>query len=471
MAPVTTTLAPPSVSGGAADAIPLSRALVRLLLDRHRRGLPAEVLARARLHALDSVGIALAARPGLPIGREVLEALSFGAASGESPVIGGAERLPPALAAFANSALAHALDYDDIHDVARLHPTTVTLPAALAVAVPAGADMERVLSAMALGNELMCRLGAACAPTGDGPGSDWFLTQLFGYLGGSLAAGIVLDLPEERIVSAFGLAYMQMAGGKEAGFGVGATARSIYPAFAAMGGVQAALLSRAGVTGPETALDGAAGMFRIYFGGAQPARAALLEETGWTWLATEVKPWPSCRLSHPYVAAALALRERLGGPPRGRATVAVNASAAKLCRPLEQRRRPQTLQDAKYSIPFMTAFALVHGRVDLATLGPQAVRDPAVLDLAARIEVIETLPDKPGHPPAEITAETPGGPVTVRRDAAPVPDAEGVRAKFLDCLRHAGLGADAAAIWDRLHARLQGGPAAAFLAAIPEVGG
>ncbi|MDI3305809.1 MAG: MmgE/PrpD family protein [Acetobacteraceae bacterium] len=461
-------LAQPAVE---ATVIPLSRGLARLLLERNRSGLPQEVLARARLHALDSVGIALAARPALPICREVIEALSFGAACGESPVIGGAERLPPALAAFANSALAHALDYDDIHDAARLHPTTVTLPAALAVAVPAKAGMERVLAAVALGNELMCRLGAACAPTGDGPGSDWFLTQLFGYLGGCLAACIVLDLPEERTVSALGLAYMQMAGGKEAAFGTGATARSIYPAFAAMGGVQAALLARAGVTGPETALDGAAGMFRLYLGGGRPDAATLLAEEGWTWLATEVKPWPSCRLSHPYLAAALALRERLGGLPAGRITVAVNASAAKLCRPLEQRRRPETLQDAKYSIPFMTAFALAHGRIGLASLGPQAMQDPVALDLASRIDIAETLPDKPGHPPAEITAQTPAGPVTVWRDAAPVLDAEGVRTKFLDCLGHAGLGTEAAEVWDRLLARLQDGSAATFLTSIPVIAG
>ena len=456
-----------------APALPLSRALARLVLDRHRRGLPPEVQARAQLHALDSLGIALAARPVLPICREVIEAMSFGTEGGASGVIGGEERLPPAAAAFVNSALAHALDYDDIHDVARLHPTTVTLHAALAVAGPVGADTARLLSAMALGTEVMCRLGEACSPGGEGPGSDWFLTQLFGYLGGCVAACIALDMNEDQIVSALGLAYMQLAGGKEAGFGVGSTARSIYPAFAAMGGVQAALLARAGVSGPETALDGAAGMFRLYLGGDPNAAtlAALLGRPGWTWLATEVKPWPCCRLSHPYVAAALALREKLGGPPRsGRITVAVNASAAKLCRPLEGRRVPDTLQDAKYSIPFMTAFALAHGRVDVGTLGPQVTRDAEALALAQRVDIVETMPDKPGHPPAEITAEGPDGPVTVRRTAAPVLDAEGVRAKFLDCMRHAGHGADADAIWTRLLGTLRQGTVEDLLAALPRRG-
>jgi 2-methylcitrate dehydratase PrpD len=448
--------------------LPLSRALARLVLDRHRRGLPAAVLARAELHALDNLGIALAARPALPLCREVIEAMCFGAAGGASTVIGGPERLPPAAAAFANAALAHALDFDDIHDIARLHPTTVTLHAALAVAEPAGASAATVLSAMALGNEVMCRLGEACAPSGEGPGSDWFLTQLFGYLGGCVAACVTLGMEEERLVAALGLAYMQLAGGKEAGFGVGSTARAIYPAFAAMGGVQAALLARAGVTGPETALDGAAGMFRLYLGGDPGAatRAAVLDRPGWTWLATEVKPWPSCRLSHPYVAAALALRERLGGAPhRGRVTVAVNASAAKLCRPIEGRRVPETLQDAKYSIPFMTAFTLAHGRVDLAALGPDATRDPEALALAQRIDIVETMPDGPGHPPAEITAEGPQGPIVVRRTAAPVLDAAGVRAKFDDCLRQAGH--EAAPVWPRLLAALRGGSAAALLAALP----
>jgi len=450
--------------------LPLSRALVRLVLDRHRLGLPSEVLARAELHALDSLGIAFAGRPALPICKQVIEAMSFGTAGGASAVIGGDERLPPAAAAFVNSAFAHALDYDDIHDIARLHPTTVTLHAALAVAEPANADMATVLSAMALGNEVMCRLGEACAPSGGGPGSDWFLTQLFGYLGGCVAACITLDMSEDQIVSALGLAYMQLAGGKEAGFGVGSTARSIYPAFAAMGGVQAALLARAGVSGPETALDGAAGMFRIYLGGdpSVETRAAVIDRPGWCWLATEVKPWPSCRLSHPYVAAALALRERLGGPPAtGRITVAVNASAAKLCHPIEGRRVPDTLQDAKYSIPFMTAFTLAHGRVDLETLGPQVTQDEAALALAQRIDILETMPDKPGHPPAEITAEGPGGPITIRRTAAPVLDEAGVRAKFGECLRHVGHDAAAGEAWDRLLRTLRHGKASDLFAALP----
>lgn len=437
-------------------SLSLGRALGRLMIER-RRALPPAIRALARLQIADSVGIARAAVASGSMAHRVTAALQAGSAGGVCGIFGQSRGQAPGAAAFANSALVHILDFDDIHDAARLHPTTLSLPAALAAAQAVGAPPARVVEAVALGDELMCRLGVMCSPTGSGPGSDWFLTQLFGYFGATLAAGIVLDLDEDTLVSAFGLAYMQAAGGKEAGFGTGATARAIYPAFAAMGGVQACLLARAGVTGPEGAFDGAAGLFRLYLGGpAAPEQiAGLLDREAWVFTQTQLKPWPCCRLSHPYVAAALALREQCAGAVPARIEAGVNASAAKLCRPLGERRRPATLQDAKYSIPWMIAFTLVHGRVDLATLNEATLADAAVLELAQRVEIVENLPDRPGHPPARIRLaavdgrawESPSG------IAVPTLDRQGAERKFADCLAHAGAPrAEAAALWLRLMA-------------------
>lgn len=435
-------------------SISLARALARSALER-RSGLPQEQRAATCLRIADSVGIALAAARAGDTASQVLAALAAGSAGGDCGVFGHARREAPAAAAFANSALVHVLDFDNIHDAARLHPTSVSLPAALAAAQLAGAAGARVVDAVLLGDELMCRLGVMCSPTGSGPGSDWFLTQLFGYFGGALAAGLVLGLDEDALVSAFGLTYMQAAGGKQAGFGTGATARAIYPAFAAMGGVQAALLARAGMRGPEGAFDGAAGLFPVYLGAPASAeqRERLLAPVGWESAAIELKPWPSCRLSHPYVAAALALRPQIGEAVPARIEAAVNASAAKLCRPLDQRRRPATLQDAKYSIPWMIAFTLVHGRVDLASLNEAALADARVLELAQRVEVVETLPDRPGHPPARILVEATDGrswlsPQDVQVDRM---DAAAAAGKFGDCLQHAGATAQqAAGLWSKL---------------------
>jgi 2-methylcitrate dehydratase PrpD len=434
----------------------LARALAAASL-RRRAALPEDQRRGCCLRIADSVGIALAATSDGETAAQVLAAMTAGSGGGHCGILGHAGREAPAAAAFANSALVHVLDFDDIHDAARLHPTTVTFPAALAAAQLVGASGASVVDAVLLGDELMCRLGVACSPKGSGPGSDWFLTQLFGYFGGALAAGLVLGLDEGALVSAFGLAYMQAAGGKQAGFGTGATARAIYPAFAAMGGVQACLLARAGLRGPEGAFDGAAGLFPVYLG-AQPTdeqRALLLDPQAWLAQQIQLKPWPSCRLSHPYVAAALALRRNTGAAEPARIEAHVNASAAKLCRPLAERRIPATLQDAKYSIPWMIAFTLVHGDVDLDVLGQAALRDTRVLALAQRVEVFETLPDRAGHPPAFIRMQAADGrtwesPPDIERLVDGM-DEDGARRKFDGCIAHAGLApAQGNALWTRL---------------------
>jgi 2-methylcitrate dehydratase PrpD len=317
-----------------------------------------------------------------------------------------------------------------------------------------GATDRAIESAVALSAELMCKLGVACTPRGDGPGSEWFLTQVFGYAAAAVGAGLALGLNEQQLVSAIGLSYMQVAGGKEAGFGTGSNARSIYPAFAAQGGLQAALMARAGVVGPASALDGAAGLFRIYFGAqlARPRRRLLTDFTRWQYRDVQTKPWPSCRLSHPYIAVALDARKTCLENPGARISVAVNASAARLCRPIAERRRPLTLQDAKYSIPFMTAFTLVRGDPGLTKLDDLALRDTAVLDMAMRVDIDETLADKPGHPMAVLTLELGRRKLlTTRfRPAVLAMDAAGTQAKFEDCLAYAGAGAAARRIWKQL---------------------
>ena len=430
----------------------LSAKLVRLMLQKRQAGAPEAVRAQARRHIADNLGISVAAVFASPIGAMVLKSQTAGGVTGACSVIGSSQTLPPTLAAMTNSSLAHIMDYDDIHDIARIHPTSVTLHAALAAAELVDAPGSAVVDGMIFGNELMCRLGLLLKPLGAGPGADYFLSQTFGYLGACLSAGMVLGLNETQMIGAFGLAYMQMAGSKEPAFGIGANSRAIYTGFAAMGGVQAALLAQAGMIGPESALDGKAGMFPLYIG-MQPSAAELeelLDPNGFVWTGASVKPWPCCRSSHPYVSVALGLHKQVDPARIARITVAVTAAGARLCRPLEHRRRPATLADAKYSIPFVTAFCLVHGKLDLLCLDESSLNDAAVLSMADRVDFTETLTDAPGPAPAEIRIETHDGAVIGARlsDGLKLTDSE-VREKFLTCLTYSGI-ANPEAIWDRM---------------------
>lgn len=444
------------------DPNSLGSELAHTLLQIYRGGVPEHVRARTRLHIADAMGIALAAR-GTELAGQVVRAQALGAGGGRHGLIGGGQATALG-AAFVNASLIHIQDYDDIHDAGRLHPSACVVPAVLAAAQLREVNDEVIVDAVAIGNELMCRLGMACAPQGEGPGSEWFLTQLFGYLGAAMGAGLVLGLNHSALVSSLGLAYMQLAGGKEAAFSTGATARGIYPAFAAQGGLQAALLAQAGIVGPSGALDGEASMFRLYLAGALSSRQrhVLMDFSVWHAMQVDIKPWPSCRLSHPYVAVALAARDAYAAHPEVTIRVAVNASAGRLCRPLAQRRRPRTLQDAKYSIPFMTAYALTRGEPTLSGLVAEVLKDGRVLSVADRIELEDGLPDNPGHPRAVITLVS-GARVVHRAQFDPVCltlDETRIRTKFVDCLGYAGREADAESLWQRL---LQGQIQAAFL--------
>ena len=441
----------------------LARELAGTLRRLHGDTLDPRIAARMRLHVADTIGVALAARADAALCRSIEKAAASGPAAGAA-IIGSAARAPAPAAAFANAALAHAMDFDDIHDYARLHPTPVTLAAALAVATdPAGApaprDWTRLTGAVALGNEALCRLGLACAPDGSSAVSNWFTTQLLGGFGAALAAGWMMGLDDAGLEAALGFAGMQAAGHKEPAFGVGSNARQVYPGFAAMAGVTAARMAAAGLSAPAGAIDGAAGVWRVYLGRApdEALRALALEPSHWHATEVSFKPWPCCRLSHPYVSAALALRERLAGRPIERLVVGVNPSADRLCWPLDARVRPATLSDAKYSIPFITAWTIVHGEPSLERLDARALSDPAVLALAARIAIEPGLPDRPGHPPARLHAWPAGGGAALSSaaDAPPELDAAGVRAKFLVCARHGGLD-DGEALWEAI---VNGAPA------------
>lgn len=398
--------------------------------------IPPEVRDKTRVHVADSVAIAHAASVQA-VGRDITSITARTDGAGPAHVLGSTDRLSPVGAAFANSALIHALDFDDVHDLARLHPTAVALPAALAAADLAGnADRRPVEQAVAVGNELMCRLGTAIAPAGTGPAADWFLTQLLGYVGAAVAAGLVMDLDEPALVSAIGLATMQAAGAKEAGFGVGSTARAIYPAFAASGGLRSAVLAAGGLVGPPRGLDGDAGLFHLYLGGPlDPVQAEQLVDPlrRWDFMETQLKRWPCCRLSHPYVAATLQARSDLDPELVTRIVVRADPAAARLCRPLGARTRPQTLTDAKYSIPFLVAFTLVHGAPDLDNLTDAALDDQHVLRVARSVEVVETGTDSAGEPEAYIAFASDGHEVVGTSSGTPPMSSSEVRRKQRAC--------------------------------------
>jgi 2-methylcitrate dehydratase PrpD len=212
----------------------------------------------------------------------------------------------PGSAALANGAAIHALDFDDQYDPARVHVFSVILPAALATAEAlGGVGLDRFFDALAVGAELLCRLGLACRDCLD---VGWHPTTLLGTFAAAATSGTLLGLDERQMVNALGLAYSQMAGTVQV-IEDGVLAKRLGPGFAARSGLVAAHLAAATISGTQRFLSGKAGLFAQYRIGAEPA--LLTERLGEEWhlARLSLKPFPCCRCSHSLAAIAIGLHE------------------------------------------------------------------------------------------------------------------------------------------------------------------
>jgi 2-methylcitrate dehydratase PrpD len=410
--------------------------------------LPEAVVSVLKRQVLDTLGVMLAASG---IGEGCPEMLALVARQGGSPeatALGLPQRVPATAAAFANGALAHALDFDDLYEPGIAHVAAATVPAALAAAerraVPvSGADF---LAALAAGGEVICRLSRATMTDGAVPTK--LGSQVFGYFGAAAAAGRVLGLTAERMHSAFGLALMQTAGTMEIVHATESVGKCIYEAFSNQGGVQSALLAELGLPVAAASLEGEAGLFRAHFDGRYD-RATLVDDLGEGFLLADLsfKAWPASKLTHPFVQAGLELLARnaaVRADTIDAVVVHVGPWGRAFCEPLAERARPRSSATAKNSIPFTLAKALTHGRLTLADFTEDGLHDPVAQALADRVmpHFVAELATAAGTEAGVVELRTAAGTTSARVDVAlghpsqPL-DFDAIAAKFQECATYA----------------------------------
>lgn len=373
--------------------------------------IPAETLVAARLHLLDTLGAGLAshARGVATAGRTVATA---GGASGPSTLIGVASGAPPASAALANGMLCHGLDFDDTHADSICHVGVVVSPAAVAVAEAAGSNGRELLLALVAGSEIITRIGAVAAPGYMVRG--FHPTSVSGVFGAAVAAARLRGLHPLAIRSALGLAG-SMSSGLFAYLGDGSETKPVHAGWAAHGGILAAELAAAGGEGPAAVFEDRFGFFAAYYDGGAGALAAGVSDLGRRWETQRIafKPYPACHFVHSCLDAAADLRARhsVAADDVQRIIVAVPDPGIPLVlEPSDAKRDPRTEYDAKFSLQYSIAALLVHGNVGVETYTEQAIRDPTVLALAARVEhVRRPFPTYPRSFPGWVRIETRAG--------------------------------------------------------------
>jgi 2-methylcitrate dehydratase PrpD len=360
--------------------------------------LPASAAQAAKLVLLDASGVMLGASG---LAEEVRPFLRMAAAAGTGPctIVGTDLRAAAPMAALANGALAHALDFEDAFDRAPGHPNASLVPVLIALAqmkAQAGApvDGRRFLTALAVGGDVSCRMGLALRRPMEAGG--WYPPPMLAAYGAAAGAANLLGLDAKQVRDALSLTLCQASIPGEIKYSAGTVLRAVREAFPAQAAVQSALLAREGVAGFEQPLEGRAGFYALYAGG-QFAPHDLTDRLGEHFWIEELtyKPWPSCRGTHPFIELALHLREAHGVDPAAVAAIEVEHDdiQAMLADPPERKRAPAVAIDAKFSIPFTVGLALARGHVGLDDFDAAALADPAVLGLAAKVTCREAARD------------------------------------------------------------------------------
>jgi 2-methylcitrate dehydratase PrpD len=363
--------------------------------------LPLATVAATKRAILDGVGVMLAASGE---SEDVLPFVELARAHGGEPqasILGFDERVALPMAAFANGALAHALDFEDAFDPVPAHPNASLLPAVLAVAeARAPIHGREIIVAVAAGCDLVCRLALSLRQPLEFDG--WYPPPILGGFGATAAAARVLRLPAAQIIDAFSLLLCQNTCPGEIKYSPHTVIRAVREAFPAQAAVLSVLLAQRGVRGFERPLEGRSGFFNLYAGGKYEA-GDLLDQLGNRYWIEQLsfKKWPCCRGTHAYIEAAQALRNLHRFDARHIAEIRISGGEVQrmLCEPEAQKRAPHTIIDAKFSLPFTIAAALLHDEVTLSSFTRATLEDTSLLTLASKLR-FELREDAYRHAPA-----------------------------------------------------------------------
>ncbi len=350
---------------------------------------PPSVVRAAKYCVLDTVGAAMGAArcEEIPQTAEEMSLWSKGAPEQSASIWGLGRKSDIFTAALINGLMAHALELDDMHTRSKTHVGSAVIPAAWAVAEATKARGRDFLEAVIVGYETMARVGMGLDAFSH-RNRGFHATGLFGTFGAAAAGAKLLGLDVGQIVNALGMAGTQSSG-LRAFLAEGSGCKKLHPGRAAANGLTAAVLSKAGMTGPSHILDAEDG--GLYRAAADSFdMSAVCRELGRTYeiMNIDKRLYPCCRSTHPAIDAALFLRRAHGAEASQieRITIDTYSLGVLQC---GFEHYPTSGADAKFSTAYVTAAAFVCGKVSREQFLPQALKNPLIRQIAGNVSVRE----------------------------------------------------------------------------------
>jgi 2-methylcitrate dehydratase PrpD len=350
--------------------------------------IPAEVIEQGKRCLVDGFGVILAGSTahGSAIVREYVKSITEKAEASAF----GPERLmaPAALAALANGASGHAMDFDDTQLSTTpdrtfgllTHPTVPPLAAALAISERAGLSGARFLEAFLIGFEVECKIAEAIDPSHYIRG--FHSSGTVGTFGAAAAAAKLLNLNDVQMSHTFAIA-ASLASGIRLNFGT--MTKPLHVARAAENGIFAAELAAKGFTGGDDGLDGQWGFFQVLGGGADLDRIVSILGKPYSIITpgVSIKPYPCGSLSHPSMDAMLKLVVDHDVKPEQVKAVRLRAGS-NILDPLRYKIAKTELE-AKFSVPFLMSTIVLRRKAGIREFTDEFVASEPVQRMMARV--------------------------------------------------------------------------------------
>lgn len=418
--------------------------------------LPEDARHWAKVAIMDTVGCILAGAEE-PCARIAGQVATIGGASGPCVVFGTPDRVGPMDAAAINGTAAHALDYDDCSDTLGGHPSAPILPALFALAETRATNGRDFIAAYVAGWETETRIARGVNFHHYEKG--WHPTATLGVFGAAAACAKLLGLSVDKTAKALALA-ATFSSGLKANFGT--MTKPLHVGQAARNGLYAALLASEDFTSSPDTIEHRQGFLRVFNGEGNFVTDLIVAEWGAPWDIVDpglaIKQYPCCGSTHPAIDAMLMLvRENDLTPAM---VTRIESQTHKRRFAHTNRPDPRGALDAKFSVQYCLARALVSREVLIQHFEDGSYDEPAVRDVLSRV-VSTAWPDRQmdlsEHFGADVQITLTNGRVLTRSvprplgrgPTIPLPPAL-LRGKFMDCAQRA-LTADAS---NRLHGML-----------------
>jgi 2-methylcitrate dehydratase PrpD len=384
---------------------PVTDTMARFVTESDLAGISEQTRANAKLHILDTLGVALAGA-GQPASAIALDYCRRLGSSNEASIWGTRSKASVSTAAFANGLFAHALDYDDWEPFIHVgHPSSMIIGAALPLAEGAQAPGKELLEAYVLGIEVISKV-AANAPNMQDRG--FHSTPVFGSLGAAVACAKLLKLDAAKLKAALGIA-ASAAGGIHRQ--QGSMVKPFHAGNSARNGAEAALLAKAGFTADAAILEAPRGFCDTFFGPGTCNYEKMIDNIGKPFFLESPGlglKWHPCSAPQ-FLAADAALYLKRQHKIDFANIVKIEVSIP----PLRYQRHYATEVKSglrgKFAINYVVAMCILDGKLELATFTDEKVNQPEIQKALSRVHVIrdESIPE-PG-PYCPVTVELKSG--------------------------------------------------------------